>query len=399
MSTVACELQRDWAQEETSRADDHSPGISREALDRIDPALRGAVHRGSRCVDRQRRPAEHRQGPGLLGGESAVGRERVRDRLRRLPAARRTGCRPARQAASLHGRPDRGRGRIARRGLRGHPGTADRGPRRSGPGRGDRLPGSAVDRHLDVQGRRRAQQGPRGVGRRGGLGRGGGSAARRHPHRVAWLGVGPLGQRPGSGDRAGIHPRADPGEPLGVGHAPLRRGRSRQHHGRSLPAGVHAPGCEQLRLGLHQDRQPAGCVGGPDRNLRRNRAPLEGTAGSLQDLPPEDADRGKRLRSAAWRLAVLDVLFHLPVHAAGARLQRDSRRPVVPAAGADDHHRGGPRWPTRHPVRLQADPGERPRLRLRSACSGSARCPSGADSSPTFSARRSSRPLGSDSGS
>ena len=67
---------------------------------------------------------------------------------------------------------------------------------------------------IDVQGRRRAQQGPRGLGRRGGLGRGGGSAARRHPHRVAWLGVGPLGQRPGRGDRAGVHARPDPGEPL-----------------------------------------------------------------------------------------------------------------------------------------------------------------------------------------
>ena len=42
--------------------DDHSPGISSETLDRLDPALRGAVHRRPRRVHRQRRPADHRQG-------------------------------------------------------------------------------------------------------------------------------------------------------------------------------------------------------------------------------------------------------------------------------------------------------------------------------------------------
>ena len=51
-------------------------------------------------------------------------------------------------------------------GFADQPGSADRGPRRSGPGRGDRLAGGALDRHQPVQGRRGAQQGARGLGRR-----------------------------------------------------------------------------------------------------------------------------------------------------------------------------------------------------------------------------------------
>src|SRR3954447_25038257 len=35
-------------------------GISGPPLDRLDPALRGAVHRRARRLDRERRPAEHR---------------------------------------------------------------------------------------------------------------------------------------------------------------------------------------------------------------------------------------------------------------------------------------------------------------------------------------------------
>ena len=77
---------------------------------------------------------------------------------------------------------------------------------------------------------------------------------------------------------------------------------------------------------------------------------------------------------AARRLPVLDVLFHLPVHAAGARLQRDPRRALLPAAGGDDHRRGRSRRPARHPVRLQADPGGGNALHRRRASSGSARC-------------------------
>jgi acetyl esterase/lipase len=54
----------------------------------------------------------------------------------------------------LHIRPDRGRGRVPRRRFRGHPGAADRGARRIGPWRRDRLSLGPVHRHLAVQGRR-----------------------------------------------------------------------------------------------------------------------------------------------------------------------------------------------------------------------------------------------------
>src|SRR5207248_68726 len=89
--TTAVRRRSEAIAEDTKGAteDDNRSGISGPPLDRLDPALRGAVRRGPRRVDRQRRPAEHRQGAPLLGGEPALGRQRLRDRLRRLPAARR----------------------------------------------------------------------------------------------------------------------------------------------------------------------------------------------------------------------------------------------------------------------------------------------------------------------
>src|SRR5436190_485276 len=101
----------------------------------------------------------------------------------------------------------------------------------------------------------------------------------------------------------------------------------------------------------------AGAVGGPDWSLHRDRAAVEGAPGALPDLPVPDPDRRQRRRDPARRVAVLDVLLHLAVHAAGARLQRDPRGPLVPAARDHDHRRGRPRRSTRHEVRLQADPG------------------------------------------
>ena len=52
--------------------------------------------------------------------------------------------------------------------------------------------------------------------------------------------------------------------------------------------------------------------------------------------------------------AVLDVLLHLALHAAGARLQRDQVRAVLPAAGGRDHRVGRHRLEPRHEARLQA---------------------------------------------
>ena len=74
--------------------------------------------------------------------------------------------------------------------------------------------------------------------------------------------------------------------------------------------------------------------------LRRDRAALDVAAGAVRDLPHADADRRQRRRPADRRVAVLDVLLHLALHAAGARLQRDQGRALLPAAGADDHRLG-----------------------------------------------------------
>ena len=190
-------------------------------MDSVDPALRGAVRRRPRRVDRQRRPAQHRQGAPLLRAEPSMGRQRVCDRVRRLPAARRPRRRPARPSPGLHRWPH-GRGcRFAGRRIRRQPGPVDRRARSSGPGRRDHLAVRPVDRHHPVQGWGRAQQGPWRVGRRRGLRGGRRRAPRRHPHRRPRMGMGALGERPGVASRAGPDARPDSREPLRVDHASL----------------------------------------------------------------------------------------------------------------------------------------------------------------------------------
>ena len=83
------------------------------------------------------------------------------------------------------------------------------------------------------------------------------------------LGVGAVGERPGRSDRAGVHARVDPREPLGVSDASLRRRRGRHHHGRSLVARLLPARRQQLGLGLDQDRLPAGRLRRADRRIRR----------------------------------------------------------------------------------------------------------------------------------
>ena len=128
---------------------------------------------------------------------------------------------------------------------------------------------------------------------------------------------------------------------------------------RALADGLRAPGRRNRRLGLDQDHRPARGVSRPDRGIRRDRAPIERAARSVPDLPVADAHRRQRRGAPARSVTVLDVLLHHPVHAAGAALQPDPRRPVLPAACADDHRRGRGGRPASHALRLQADPGRR----------------------------------------
>ena len=133
--------------------------------------------------------------------EPPVGHHRLRDHLRRLPAARRPRGRPARTAARLPRRRRRLHDRLVLLRPRLVGGRADRRARRAGPRRGDHLAGRALDHHDDVRGGRRAQQGARHLGRDRRLGRRGRRARRRRADQVPRLGVDLLRQRPGRRDR------------------------------------------------------------------------------------------------------------------------------------------------------------------------------------------------------
>ena len=131
----------------------------------------------------------------LLAGQPPVGDHRLRDHVRRLPAARRPRGRPARPAPRLprrrrrlHDRVVPLRPRVVRR-------RPDRRARGAGPRRRDHLAGRALDHHDDLRGRPRAEQGARHLGRDRRLGRRGRRARRRRPDEVPRLGVDLLRQR------------------------------------------------------------------------------------------------------------------------------------------------------------------------------------------------------------
>ena len=172
-----------------------STGIRTQKVDRAGAALRGAVRRRPRRLDRQRRAADDRRvahfsqdnlswvvnayvltfgGFLLLGGRLAdlLGRRRVFMAGLVLFAL-----------ASLAG------------GFAGVRGRADRRARGPGPRRRDPLAGRALDRHHDLPRRRGAQQGARRLGRGRRLRRRRRRAARRRADRVPRLGVGAVGQR------------------------------------------------------------------------------------------------------------------------------------------------------------------------------------------------------------
>ena len=116
--------------------------------------------------------------------------------------------------------------RLARRRLRRVRGHADRRSRGSGPRRRAALAGGAIDRHDDLLGRRRAQQGAGRLGRGRRIRWRRGRPARRDPHRVRRLGVGPVGQRADRDRRSGDRPAPDPREPCRPRDPLLRRPRA-----------------------------------------------------------------------------------------------------------------------------------------------------------------------------
>ena len=88
--------------------------------------------------------------------------------------------------------------------------------------------------------------------------------------------------------------------------------------------------------GSTQTDRAARAVGGPDRRVRRDRAALEGADHAAGDLPQPQRGQRRRGRPADRRVAVLDVLLHLALPAAGAG-QVGARQPASATC----------RWPSR----------------------------------------------------
>ena len=147
----------------------------------------------------------------------------------------------------------------------------------------------------------------------------------------------------------------------------LRRRRRGHRHRRALAPRLRGGRRRERRLGVDQNARPDRPLAAAARRLRRDRAALAQAAGPVLDLPHPHPDRRQRRRRPGRRLALLDVLLHLALHAAGARLQRDPRRALLPAAGADDHGLGRHRLQPGDQSRLQAGARGRPALHRRRA--------------------------------
>ena len=270
-----------------------------------------------------------------------MGRQRLHVAVRRLPAARRPRRRPRGPEEDLPRRPRSLHVRLAALRDRDGVDVADRDPRPAGPRRCARLTGGTLDRDGDLQGRRRADEGARRLGRDRGRRRRGRPAARRHPRRVPLVALDLLRQRPGrhrrlrpvAAVRAGVARRARPQE--------LRHRRGGRRHGRADRAGLRDRPLGREGLGLGRGaRHPRRRGSAPDR-VRRDRVTLGRAARPPLDLLRAHDPRGERSDARGRVRAVRDVLLQHAVRAAGARLQPDRGRSCVPALHGRDHHRLG----------------------------------------------------------
>ena len=289
-----------------------------------------------------------------------MGRQRLHAHVRRLPAARWAHGRPARPPPHVHRRPDPVRRRLACRRPRPERRLVDRRARRPGPRRRAALPGRPVAGHRDLRGGRGTQQGARRMGRGRRLRRRRRRAARRHAHRVGRLGMGAVRQR-ADRHRRGADGHAPAAREPQRRRAPLRhRGRGHGHR-RPVAAGLLAGQRQRRGLGLDDHVRPARRRGRAARLVRADRAAHEGAAGPVPGHLPHPHDpRHQRHRPADRDGAVLDVLLHLALHAAGARLRRARGRPRLPAAGGGDHHLGRHRVEPDDQARRQAGAHPRP---------------------------------------
>ena len=208
------------------------------------PRVRRAVHGGPRPLDRQRGAALDATRPGLQHRRPAVGGQRLRPLLRRLPAPGRARRRPVRSPPHLHARPHPVRRSQPGVRRRPEPVHARRGAHPAGPGCGRAVTGHPDDPHHDLHRPRRAVPRPRDLERHGGGGRRLGGTARRHPHRPAVVAMDLLHQHPHCRRRAGGGPCRAGRDPR-RGRAPVAR-RTRGHRRHRWAGG---PG---VRRGRHQ---------------------------------------------------------------------------------------------------------------------------------------------------
>ena len=215
--------------------------------------------------------------------------------------------------------------------------------RAAGTRRRDRLPRGAVDHHDDLRRRRRAQPGARRLGRGRGRRRRRRRAARRRADRAAssWRWVlfvnVPIGLvcAVARAAPARREPRRRPSEHV-------RHPRRRHGHRRAWRCSSTRSSTPSTPAG---DRPRRIAAGSPARVVLlaafvRDRAAPARAADAVVDLPPAHAARRQRRRAADRHVAVLDVLLHLAVHAAGAALLRAEDRAVLPAARGRDHRLG-----------------------------------------------------------
>ena len=217
-----------------------------------------------------------------------MGDQRLRARVRGLPAPGRAGGRPPRPATHVPHRPRRLHAGLALRGARLERAVADRRPRPPGPRRGDHRSGRALDPDDDVLRGQGAQHRARRLGRRRRLRRRRGRAARRRLHRRAELGVDLLPQHPGRARRDGAHAGAARREP-----------RHRERRASTSPGRCSSrPASRPAVFGITQANEYGwtsaatigifAAAGGAARRLRRVGAAHEGPADVVLDLPDQD---------------------------------------------------------------------------------------------------------------
>ena len=189
----------------------------------------------------------------------------------------------------------------------------------------------------------------------------GGRAARRHAHRVGRLGMGALTStcRSASPQRCSRRACCPSRATTGARHFDIA-GAVSVTAGLSLLV-YSLVNANEAGWTLERDARADRPRARAARRLRADRAAHQGAAGAVPGhLPPPLDRRREHHRAAGGDVAVLDVLLHLALHAAGARLRSARDRPRLPAAGGRHHRLGGHRLDPGHADGRPAGADRRP---------------------------------------